>query len=200
MVQSSAERYQHSPTAAGHVYLYLTTNGFLISAFPEYSCLAFSTPCNIVPQFQFLAVSTPAFWDILVLFPFPLFHVSHFQRPHLAVSCAGTVYIYFLGLLSPWQNFTRCKVHFTSKSCVLLWQRYCTTLVQRASSKLCGVVLGMELPYFRRGRHIYSAGRPARWASAHILVYIILTRFFTIRPTLNSYLHLRYIPLNYLIA
>jgi len=100
MVQSSAERYQHSPTAAGHVYLYLTTNGFLISAFPEYSCLAFSTPCNIVPQFQFLAVSTPAFWDILVLFPFPLFHVSHFQRPHLAVSCAGTVYIYFLGLLS----------------------------------------------------------------------------------------------------
>ena len=40
------------------------------------------TPCNIVPQFPFLAVSTPAFWDILVpLFPFPLFHVSHFQRP-----------------------------------------------------------------------------------------------------------------------
>jgi len=27
-----------------------------------------------------------------------------------------------------------------------------------------------ELPNFRRGRHLYSAGRPSRWASAHILV------------------------------
>ena len=76
--------YQHSPTAAGRVYLYLTINGFLDSAFPEYSCLAFSTPtpCNIVPQFPFLSVFTAAFWDILVpLFPFLLFHDSHFQRP-----------------------------------------------------------------------------------------------------------------------
>ena len=48
----------------------------------EYSCLAFFTPCNTAPQFPFLAVSTPAFWDVLVpLFPFPLFRVSHFQRP-----------------------------------------------------------------------------------------------------------------------
>jgi len=62
--------------------MYLTINGFPYSAFPEYSCVAFSTPCNFVPLFPFLAVSTPAFWDILVpLFPFPLFHVSHFQRP-----------------------------------------------------------------------------------------------------------------------
>jgi len=29
---------------------------------------------------------------------------------------------------------------------------------------------GMELRNFRRGRHLYSAGRPSRWASAHILV------------------------------
>jgi len=42
-----------------------------------------STPCNIVPQFPFLAVSTPAFWDTLVpLFPFPLFHVSHQRSQH----------------------------------------------------------------------------------------------------------------------
>jgi len=34
-------------------------------------------------------------------------------------------------------------LHFTSKSCVLLyWQRYCTALQQRASAKLCGVVQG----------------------------------------------------------
>jgi len=28
----------------------------------------------------------------------------------------------------------------------------------------------MELQNFRRGRDVYSAGRPSRWASAHILV------------------------------
>jgi len=87
------------------------------------------------------------------------------------VSWAGTLYIHFRGLLPPWQNFSRCKIHFTSKSCVrLYWQRYCTALQQRASAKLCGVVQGMELRNFRRGRHLYSAGRPSRWASAHILV------------------------------
>ena len=50
------------------------------------------------------------------------------------------------------------------------WQRYCPALQQRVSAKLCGVVQGMELPNFHRGRHLYSAGRPSRWASAHILV------------------------------
>jgi len=33
-----------------------------------------------------------------------------------------------------------------------------------------GVVEGMELRNFRRGRRPYSAGRRSRWASAHILV------------------------------
>jgi len=62
----------------------------------------------------------------------------------------------------PQRNFARCRIHFTSKSCVLLyWQRYCTALEQWVSVKLCGV---------RRGRHLYSAGWPSRWASAHILV------------------------------
>jgi len=64
-----------------------------------------------------------------------------------------------------------CKIHFASKSCVLLfWQRYCTALEQWAWGKLCGVVLGMKLRNLRRGHHLYSAGRPSRWASAHILV------------------------------
>jgi len=81
------------------------------------------------------------------------------------------IYIYIFGALAPWQNFARYKIHFTSKSCVLLyWQRYCTALQQRASAKLCGVVQGMELQNFHRGRHLYPAGRPSRWASAHILV------------------------------
>jgi len=80
----------------------------------------------------------------------------------------------FPGALAPWQNFARFKIHFTSKSCVLVYcQRYCTELQQRASAKLYGVVQGMELPNFRRGRHLYSAG-PSRWASAHILVFYIV--------------------------
>jgi len=48
----------------------------------------------------------------------------------LAVSWADTLYIHFRG----------GKIHFASKSCVLLyWQCYCTAREQRASAKLCGV-------------------------------------------------------------
>ena len=43
-------------------------------------------PCNIVPQFPFLAVSTTAFLTV------PLFHVSHFQSiPYLVERCCITV-------------------------------------------------------------------------------------------------------------
>jgi len=83
--------------------------------------------------------------------------------------------IHFRGFLPLWRNFTRCigLIHFASKSCLLLyWHRHCTALQQRASAKLCGVVQGMELRNFRRGRHLYSAGRPSRWASAHMLVLL----------------------------
>ena len=55
-----------------------------------------------------------------------------------------------------------------SNACLKCCQRYCMALEQRPSAKLCGV--GMELRNFRRGRHLYSAGRPSRWASAHIIV------------------------------
>jgi len=30
-------------------------------------------------------------------------------------------YIYIFGALAPWRNFVHCKIHFTSKSCVLLY-------------------------------------------------------------------------------
>jgi len=84
---------------------------------------------------------------------------------------AGTWYIHFQGLLPSDRIFAWCKIHFTSKSCVLLyWQRYCAALQQQASAKLCGVVQGMELPNFCGWRHPYSIGRPSRWAAAHILV------------------------------
>ena len=39
------------------------------------------------------------------------------------------------------------------------WQPYCTVLQQWASAKLCGV---------EQKAHLYSAGRPSRWALAHI--------------------------------
>ena len=82
----------------------------------------------------------------------------------------GLVYA-FLGAFALKHNFARCKIHLTLKNWVLLyWQRYCMALEQWASVKLCGVVQGMQLRNFHRGRHLYSAGRPLRWASAHILV------------------------------
>jgi len=84
-------------------------------------------------------------------------------------------YIYIFRALAPWQSFVRCKIHFMSKSCILLyWQPYCTALQQRASAKLCRVIQGMALWNFRRGCHLYSAGRPSRRASVHILVVFIL--------------------------
>ena len=46
----------------------------------------------------------------------------------------------------------------------------------RPSAKLCSVVQGVEFRNFRRGRHLYSAGRPSRWASVHILVTFRVSR------------------------
>jgi len=97
----------------------------------------------------------------------------------LAVSCAGTLYIHLSGTFAPWRNFARCRFHFASKSCILLyWQHYCVALDQRASAKLCSMVQWMELWNFCRQRHLYSAGRPSHWPSAHILVFIILLCVF----------------------
>jgi len=83
-----------------------------------------------------------------------------------------TIYT-FSGAPAPWRNFSWCKIHFTSKFCTLLyWQHYCKALQHRPSAKLFGVVQGMELRNLHRGHHLCSAGRPSRWASAHILVCI----------------------------
>jgi len=92
------------------------------------------------------------------------------------------------GRLLGWYTIylTRCKIHLTFKSCVLLyWQHYCTALQEWASAILCGVVQGIELRNLRRGRHLYSTGRPSRSASAHILVTKILS-------STNSAINLKY--------
>jgi len=94
------------------------------------------------------------------------------QTSHDVWPFTGLVhYMYIFGGSCPLTEFCPVQIHCTSKSWVLLqWERYCTALKQRASAKLCGVVQAMELRNFRRGRHLYSAGRPSCWASAHILV------------------------------
>jgi len=55
----------------------------------------------------------------------------------LAVFWAATlyiyIYIYIFGSSWPPDGFAKCKVHFTSKSCVLYWLHYSTALQQRAS-------------------------------------------------------------------
>jgi len=79
----------------------------------------------------------------------------------LAVSWAGSLDIQFRRLLPPWQNFSRCKIHFTSKSCVrLYWQRYCTALRQRASADLWASyrewnygTFAKDATYIRQGGH-----------------------------------------------
>jgi len=79
-------------------------------------------------------------------------------------------YIYtFSGALAPDRILLGAKFSIRP-SLAFDWQRYCTALQQRASAKLCGVVQGMKSRNFRRGRHLYSTGRPSRWALAHILV------------------------------
>jgi len=95
-------------------------------------------------------------------------------------------YIYTFGGSCPLTEFcpvqNRCKIHFTSKSCVLVyWQRYCTTL---QTTNFFRVVQATELRNFRRGRHLYSAGRPSRWASAHISSLIFLWSPYAIGQTI----------------
>jgi len=42
------------------------------------------------------------------------------------------------------------------------------------------LVLGVsQTAAMNRGRHLYSAGRPSRWALAHILVRVDLKRIFS---------------------
>jgi len=77
-------------------------------------------------------------------------------------------YIYIFGGTCPLTEFW--QVQNSLYVLLLYWQHYCMAHQKRASPKLCGVVQGMELRNFYRGRHLYSAGWPSRWASAHILV------------------------------
>ena len=94
----------------------------------------------------------------------------------------------FSGALAPWQNFDRCRIHSTFKSCVLLyWQLYCTALQKRASAKLCGMVQRMELWNFCWGHHLYSAGQPSQWALAYILLSFLFRCYFFVTFTFSFF-------------
>ena len=88
----------------------------------------------------------------------------------LAVSWAGTLYIHFQWLLP--RDRILPGVKFTLRPSVVF---YIASIPARHSSSgrqpNCCVVQGRELRNFRRGRHLYLAGWPSHWASAHILVY-----------------------------
>ena len=83
----------------------------------------------------------------------------------LAVSCAVYNIYTFWGLLLPNGIFSAVKLTLRPS----LAFSYVASITARHSSsgrrsaKLCGVVQGMELRYFRRGRHLYLAGQPSRW-------------------------------------
>jgi len=89
----------------------------------------------------------------------------------LAVLCTGILYMQcILWGSCPLTEFCQLQnslcvqvLHSPTLAC------YCVALEQWPPAKLCGVVLGMELRNFHRGRHPNSAGRPSHWASAHIL-------------------------------
>jgi len=85
------------------------------------------------------------------------------QTLHSVWPLPGLVdYIYIFGGCCSITEFSRCKIHFApSKSCDLLLAALLHSSQAVAASQTAAL---------RTGRHLYSAGRPSRWALAHILV------------------------------
>jgi len=75
-------------------------------------------------------------------------------------------YMHFRGLLPP----DGISPGANSLCVQVLRSSILAALLHGTPAKLCCVVQGMELRKFCRGRHVYSAGRPSRWTSAHVLV------------------------------
>ena len=93
----------------------------------------------------------------------------------LAFSWAAMPYVQLWGLLPPDEilpgvQTSLCVQVLHSRN----WHCYCTALEQQVRAKLCGMRQGMQLRNCRRARHLYLAGRPSCWASARILVIIIM--------------------------
>jgi len=91
----------------------------------------------------------------------------------LALTWAGRLFIHFRRLLPRNGLLPGAKFSLRPpKSCTLLyWQRYCTALQQCSRREPNFAVLSTRC-------HLYSAGRPSRWALAHILVVHSFTLLF----------------------
>ena len=100
--------------------------------------------------------------------------VAHRRSPNfarcLAISWAGTLCIHFRGLLPPDTILPGAK--FTLRPSLSL--SYTGSFTARHSSSGCRSNFAARCT--RNGiTELYSAGRPSRWASVHILVYFSLT-------------------------
>ena len=80
-------------------------------------------------------------------------------------------YIHFGGSC-PLTEFARRKIHFTSKSCDLAFSYIGSVTAQHSSTGRQPNCLA-----FSRRHHLYSARRPSRWASTHILVILLFVWF-----------------------
>jgi len=81
----------------------------------------------------------------------------------LVVSWAGTLYIHYPGLLP--HNGILPGAKFTLRPSLAL--SYIGSVTARHSSSGCQT----NFAALSRGRHLYSVGRPSRWAMAIILVF-----------------------------
>ena len=81
----------------------------------------------------------------------------------LAVSCAGTLYIHFWGLLPP--NGILPAAKFTMRPNLAL------SYIGSVNAQHSSTGHQPNFMAFSRERHLYSEGRPSRWALAHILVH-----------------------------
>jgi len=82
----------------------------------------------------------------------------------LAVSWAGTLYIHCWGLFP--RNGILPGAKFTLRKNIAFCYIGSVTARHSSSGRQPNFVA------FSRGRHLYSAGRPSHWASAHILVLL----------------------------
>ena len=89
----------------------------------------------------------------------------------LAISWLVSNIIYtFWGALAPDAILPRAK--FTLRPSIAF--SYIGTVTARHGRQPnCGVVEGIELQNFRKGRHLYSAGRPSRWANIYLVQFCV---------------------------
>jgi len=135
---------------------------YLLHMFSQYGELR---PISVWDRFTSLGHPSKFQWVLGLGFVTALTSLNG-RQPHfarcLAVSWSGTLYIHFRGLL-PLTVFSQVQ---NSLSVQVLHSRIFAALLH--DTRLVGV--SPHFAVFSRGCHLYSAGHPSRWASAHILV------------------------------